>query len=164
MKKTQIIHYEISEEKNMKINEAWVPYCETIEKFRNDTAFNKLKNVFKQTFLADLNEQDLFLDDIAYGQSCGFVGTHPKELLQIGEFVKNRDRNSLLKWLQSTNTEKQLYAVYGFSLLKKLKIKPNAQERKIIKAVLKKKGTVRFCYACVYSKREIRSAAKAFRF
>jgi hypothetical protein len=84
--------------------------------------------------------------------------------MKLEHFVEKKDRTSLLKWLQSTNVETQLYAVEGFYKLKKAGYQIKESELHYIRNVLKKKGTVRTCTGCLYGRNEIQKIAKHFEF
>jgi hypothetical protein len=76
-----------------------------------------------------LNEKELFIDTIYYGKKCGHNGiVVPNEQKVIDIWVNNVDTINLYKWLQSTNAEKQIYAVQRF---KSLLIKGHSIDDKI---------------------------------
>ena len=160
----EIIYYNISEAKRDIEKGNFALPSPSIYKYKNDTVFRKLKTAFKKTYGANLNEKELFNEDIVYGESCGLVGTPPKKKTEIDYIVKNRNRTDLLKWLQSTNTETQIYAIDGYYQLKELGIILTAQELRIIKIVMLKKGNMLSCGGCIYSTEEIRRIVKDFKF
>jgi len=160
----EIIYYNISEAKRDMENGNFAAPNPSIYKYKNDTAYTNLKTSFKKTYGANLNEKELFREDIVYGGACGIVGTPPKKKTEIDYIVKNRNRTDLFKWLQSTNTETQIYAINGYYQLKELGIKLTAQELRIIKIVMNKKGSILSCGGCMYSNEEISSAVKEFKF
>lgn len=162
--KSTIIYYELSEEKNKKILNEWKSYYDPIKKFKDNKDFDKLKKSFKNTFQSDLNEKELFIYDYVYGNRCGIVGTQPKGRQQIYEWIDNKDKTALIKWLKSTNTEKQVYAVEGLFQLRKAGVKLTDEELKIINFVFSKKGTVYTCSGCIHSRRNINDVIKEFKF
>jgi hypothetical protein len=160
----QIAYYELSEQKNKKVVDNWKPYYETIDKFRDDSAYNDFRKSFQTIFQTDIDESELFVEDFVYGQHCGYAGINPEGQQQIDEFVKNKNKDILLKWLQSTNTEKQIYAIDGLHQLKNLGVKLEGQELKMIQFVMNKNGTMHVCSGCMYSQQEISHVTKKFKF
>lgn len=96
-----------------------------------------------------------FVDDVRYGRGCGFAGVDPPERKKLKTLIDNKDTKTLLLWLRSPVTEKQLYAVEGFTELEKkgYKIAPSTQ--KAIDFIKTKKGTTKVCNGCIYSDVEI---------
>lgn len=113
-----IIYYDLSEKRNRKVKKEWVPYYDTLDYYKNDSFFSILRQSFHNSFKAELNVKELFIDDLVYGHACGIIGEDPKEKLIIDNLVENKNKVELFKWLQSTNFEKQLYAVDGLYQLK----------------------------------------------
>jgi len=161
--KTQIAFYELSEEKNKKIGNNWEPFYDTIDKFKDEKLYDSLKNSFKSIFQTELNENELFMTDFVYGEHCGIAGVNPKGRQQINQWVTNKNKTELLKWLKSTNTEKQIYAVDGLCQLKKAGTKLTDVEMKMINFVTKKSGTIYVCSGCMHSQDEIRNVTKKFK-
>ena len=161
--KTNIAYYELSEKKNKKVGNDWEPYYETIDNFKNDSAFSNFKSSFKNLYQLDLNEKELFVTDFVYGPHCGLVGTNPKGRQQIDEWVKAKNKTEILKWLKSPNTEKQVYAVDGLYQLKKAGVSLTKDEVKIINFVCNKNGTMYVCSGCIHSRQDIRSVTKEFK-
>jgi len=93
----------------------------------------------------------------------GFAGVNPDGRQQIDQWVRNKNKNALLNWLKSTNTEKQIYAVDGLSQLKKLGVKIADEELLIMKFVTTKSGTIRVCSGCIYSPDDIGVATAELR-
>lgn len=158
--KTTIAYYELSEKKNKKVCYNWETYYETIDKFKDSKAFDNLKAAFKYIFQSDLNEDELFVIDFVYGSNCGFAGVNPKGRQLINNWVAEKNKAELLKWLKSTNTEKQLYAVDGLLQLKKSGVKLTDDEEKIINFICNKNGTMHICSGCMHSLQNIRSVTK----
>lgn len=165
---SKIIYYEYNIQKNKKVkyewsdSYTWEPYYVTIEQFKNDIEFELLKDKFKKVFYSDLNENELFIIHYVYGENCGIAGVNSSERIQLNNFVFKKDKNSILKWLKSTNAEKQIYAVEGILKLKELGINLNKAELEMIKYIINKKGTIRMCSGCVYFDMEISKIAKRF--
>ncbi|THU39297.1 hypothetical protein FAM09_12350 [Niastella caeni] len=117
----------------------------------SDTArLAALKARFQKNFFAPLNEKELFVDSIFYGIKCGRYKQEriTVQQAQIRDWVKNRDTTNLFTWLQSTNTEKQVYAVQGFHSLTLMGVKISDKAKKLIEIILKKKGTINTCGSC----------------
>jgi hypothetical protein len=161
--KTTIVYYKLSEKKNKKVGTDWKSYYELIDNFKDDKAFEKVKSTFKSTFQSDLNENELFVTDFVYGSHCGFAGVNPKGRQQIDNWVAEKNKAELLKWLKSANTEKQVYAVDGLLQLKKSGIKLTDKEKKIIKFICSKNGTLYVCSGCMYNPQDIGSVTKRFK-
>jgi len=128
--------------------------------YKNDTAFVLLCNTFKSMFNMPLNMNELFVEDFTYGRQCGIGGVNPKPRQQMEEFVTNNNKDSLIRWLQSTNTEKQIYAVEGLYELNKLGIQLTSQEKQMTAYVKAKKGTINHCSGCMHFNIEIFEAMK----
>jgi hypothetical protein len=161
--KTTIAYYELSEKKNKKVGDNWEPYYEPIDNFKDSKAFDNLKATFKDIFQSDLNENELFVIDFVYGSHCGFAGVNPKGRQQIDNWVAEKNKAELLKWLKSTNTEKQVYAVDGLLQLKKSGVKLTDEEVKIINFICSKNGTMYVCSGCIHSRQDISSVTKNFK-
>jgi hypothetical protein len=159
-----IVYYELSEEKNKKVGNDWESYYDPINKFKDKKLFDSLQNSFKRIFQSTLNENELFITDFVYGKHCGLAGVDTKGRQQIDEWVTNKNKTELLKWLKSTNTEKQIYAVDGLYQLKKVGTKLTSEEMKMINFVTKKSGTIYVCSGCIHSQDDIISVTKEFKF
>lgn len=162
--KTQIVSYELSEQKYRKVADQWESYDDPIARFRDEPLFEDLKYSFMALFHAELNEKDLFSNELVYGEHCGFAGTYPEGRYQIIQFVKNGNKEELLKWLQSANSEKQVYAVDGLFQLYKQGMKPTEEELKMIAFVMHKSGNIRVCHGCMHTKDEIKTVLAKFNF
>ncbi|RBA29315.1 hypothetical protein [Flavobacterium tibetense] len=161
-----IIHYEFSEQKNKKVKSdwsdsyIWKPYYVLIERFKNEKKLNNLKTTFKNNFQAELNEKELFLKDYTYGENCGVGAMNSKERIELNDFVVKNNKNSILNWLKSTNSEKQLYAVEGILKLIKSGSQFSKQELDLFRKVTDKKGTIKVCHGCIYSTQEVSEIIK----
>ena len=164
-----IFYYDYTIQKNKKVkyewsdSYSWEPYYVTIEQFKNDEAFESLKEKFKKAFYSDLNESELFITDYVYGENCGVAAMNSNERTQLNDFVTKKDKNSMLKWLKSANTEKQMYAVEGLLKLEKSGVNLSKTELEIINYIAHKKGTIRMCSGCTYFDMEISKLAKRFK-
>ena len=137
---------------------------DTVYHFRDSAEITELKNKFQQVYMASLNEDELFTDTIYYGQQCGHGRNAPltPQQIQIRDWVKRKDSTNLLKWLQSTITEKQVFAVQGFNSLAQMGIRINPEIKRLIEYVLKKKGTINTCGVCDANRTTIASIAQSF--
>jgi hypothetical protein len=72
--KTHITYYALSEKKNKKVGNDWVPYDDPIDTFKDEKLFDSLKTSFKHIYGASLNEKELFIADFVFGEHCGFAG------------------------------------------------------------------------------------------
>ena len=158
-----IAYYELSEMKYKKVgDDEWDPYYEFIEKYKDEKAFSKLSASFKEAYQADLNEKELFVTDFVYGEACGFSGTDPVGRRQVDKWVLEKNKPELLRWLKSTNTEKQVYAVDGLLQLRKRGMKLADNEMSVMKCIIKKRGTINACSGCTYYNGDIKIVAKNF--
>ena len=160
----RIIYYELSEKRNKKINKEWVPYYDTLDYYKNDDLFDLLRQSFIKSFDGELNETELFIDDLVYGQACGIIGEDPKEKMIIDNLVATKNKEELFRWLKSTNFEKQIYAVDGLFQLKGGGETFSSEEIEIINKVLCKKGTIFHCRGCVHSWKDVRMVTYKFKF
>lgn len=137
-----------------------------VSRFTDQKAYDTLKSIFARTFDAPLNEKESFIDSIAYGSICGHYppGQVPKEKKLVDQWAAAKDRSSLLKWLQSTNTEKQLYAVWGFWGLYQRRVALTAREKEMLDVVMKKKGNIRTCGPCDLRLVDISEIVKIYHF
>lgn len=163
MNKT-IIYYDLSEKRNKKVKKEWVPYYDSLDYYINDSLFNLLRQSFFKSFDGELNETELFTDDLVYGQACGIIGEDPKEKLIVDDLVATKNKDELFKWIKSTNFEKQIYGVDGLFQLKETEVTFKPEELRIIKNVLNKKGTIFNCRGCVHSWKDVRMVTYKFKF
>jgi hypothetical protein len=158
-----IIYFDLLEVKSKKVSNEWVPDYVSSDTYKNDNLFTDLNTAFKKTFRAELNFSELFNLTIVYSDGgCGYGGRLRKEKMQIDELVLNNDRLGLQKWLSSSNTETQLYAVDGFYHLQKNGALLTPVELEMINAVQQKKGTVQTCSGCSFGLDQISSVCKRF--
>jgi hypothetical protein len=124
---------------------------ETIDSFKDNTAYSLFENSFRQTFGDTLNHGDLFLTDIVYGSHCGLGGVNPEFMEQLNLLLLDENVDVIRHWLKSANAEKQLYAIYGYRILVNQGYNLTDEEKRIISIVEQKKGTVYTCMGCLYS-------------
>lgn len=160
-----IIYFHLESKEMKGFPETFDTSSDTTYNFRDSQMMNALKLKFRQTFFAPLNEKELFIDTIYYGKKCGIKGVViPNEQKVIDLWVNNRDTINLCKWLQSTNTEKQVYAVQGFNALLVNGITICAATKQLIKKIIHKNGVINTCYPCDSNLSEIQDICKAFKF
>lgn len=159
-----ILYYELSEQKYNQKDDDWIPHYKTICNFKNDSLYTILKTSFKSIFSTDLDTTELFLTDIVFGNRCGMAGIAPKERQDIDNLVDKKDKKSILKWLKSANSEKQVYAIDGLYQLKLKGIKLTRKELEMIKFIKAKQGTINICSGCIHSRQEMRSMTNRFKF
>jgi hypothetical protein len=162
--KNEIIYYELSKDIRKKLKDRWSENYILISEYKNDTAFRHLNVSFKLIYKVDLDEKELFNQDIIYGAACGRAGVDPQEKTKVSEFVENNDKESLIKWLQSPNSERQIYAISGLYYLNKKGTQLNSDELLMINFVKNKKGTIKVCFGCTHYTQTIQEATKQFTF
>jgi len=160
----KIVRFEFSEVDPYAIRDMGCIYSQRkLLSFCNKKLYWLLKQQFEHEFYAPLNESELFADCIVYGDNCGMAPIDPPERIKIDSFVNTHSSDSLLDWLQSTNTEMQMYAVDGLLQLKQKGIALNYLERKLIRKILSKKGTVYTCFGCIYNSEKIVRIKESFK-
>lgn len=130
------------------------------EEYKKRFEYDMLNSKFRNVFFIDLNLNELFLTDIVYGEGCGIGFEPPQERLIMSLLVTYKNINEMRRWLQSSNVEKQIYALYGFYELNKKGYKPFINDRKMIESILNKKGDLNFCYSCEYIIERIEDVVK----
>ncbi|MDJ1483396.1 hypothetical protein QNI16_23050 [Cytophagaceae bacterium YF14B1] len=161
-----LCYYELSKRKDTLVGGQKEHYYETITRYRNDSTYQLFRNEFQTLFQTKIDEHELFDEESVYEEGCGPVGWPSEWEEKIRHFVKNKETDSLMVWLHSINTEKQLYALKGLSQLKKKdRLHLTAHEKKIIRFIKYKKGTVRYCKGCVFGPPpSVRRIARKFHF
>ncbi|MCF1716705.1 hypothetical protein L0U88_18835 [Flavihumibacter sp. RY-1] len=138
---------------------------DTTYQFSDQIKMNDLKKKFKEDYKAALVEEELFIDTIAVGIKCGhYPGETTKEQTQILKWVQAKDSISLFQWLQSVNSEKQVYAVKGLYYLSLKGITISEEKKRIVEKIRRKKGTIYTCIPCDASKSPIQEVLKPFMF
>jgi len=132
--------------------------------YKSERGFSEMKKMFRNVYSANLNEDEMFEKRIVYGYACSITGEDPKERKYINSLVKRRNVAELRKWLQSTNTEKQMYAVDAFCHLKQKGYKIGKNDLKLIHCILSKEGNIYVCRGCIYSSEDIKSFKDMFDF
>jgi hypothetical protein len=117
-----------------------------IDTFIDVSKYNALKTEFRKVYEADLNETDLWTFKIV-GQFCGLRITleNIKDYDEMNSLVNSNKRDSLLKWLQSANLEKQMFGLWGYNILIQKQMTLSTLELKLIKVVMTKKAKGNVC-------------------
>jgi len=160
----RIVFYNLGLSKKEESNGKWKNYLQSIIIFKNNELYDSLANSFKMIFNSALDSNDLFLNEFMYGHSCGFGGhIKPFGREKLNEWVKQKNKTELLSWLTSANTEKQFYAIEGLLRLRKEDFILTEFEKKIIKFIIKKEGTIQTCNGCTFGTEPIKSYKKFFK-
>ncbi len=160
----EIVHYYFGEKRSKKIKKEWVPYYDTLAHFRNDSLYTLLLSSFQNTYGGELKESELFVDNIAYGHSCGNGGMDPQEKVTIDRLAEANNKEELFNWLRSTNFEKQIYGLEGLYTLKEKGTVFTNEELRLIKTVLMKRGTIYSCRGCVFRWTDVLRVTYRFKF
>lgn len=122
---------------------------DTTYRFIDEIKMKELKKRFVLEYKANLNEADLFIDTIAVGTKCGhYPGFFTKEHDQITKWVQEKDTLNIYTWLQSANSEKQVFAVKGLFYLLQRGVQISDEKRTIARRIRQKKGTIYTCIPC----------------
>lgn len=156
----KIIFYDVSEQKNKKVKGKWEPYYQLMQLFSEQSEIIKLKQQFKNVFHQIMNERELFVSDFIFGSNCGADGSPTNGFTIVNTLVEKKDKNSLIKCLQSTNTEMQLYGYAGIMQLKNSGINISSSEQKMMNIIAAKKGVVNTCSGCSRQTETIKSVVK----
>lgn len=161
----QIIFYnyeEIHSRLDTSINE-WKTISSIKDSLYDKSSMSLLNKAYERNFNAPINEKEIF-NSVVYGKACGYSGAPPENGKLMEEFIMKKDKESLLNWLKSTITEKQIYAVEGLYRLKKDSLKLTSDEIRIIKNVIIKKGKISTCDGCDVENSEISDIVKDWKF
>lgn len=135
---------------------------DTLASFQSDTELVELNLAFREIFKTDINMNDFFQTNCSFGYRCGFIGSPVSELEYINSLVATNDKNAIRAWLTSPNTEKQVFAVYGFVALKNKGLIITEEEKKIIQFIIGKQGTMLVCSGCFFMSSEIAKVTESF--
>jgi len=159
-KKNSIVFYEVAEQKNKKKGDEWIPYHELLCLYKNEPELKKMKAEFNKNFHKKLNERELFVTDVVYGRHCGEVGVNPDGREMVDSLVARKDKETLVKYLQFTNTEVQLYGYDGLTQLKDQGVQLTEREKRMMKLIASKSGAVNTCSGCLYMTNSIQDEIK----
>jgi LPXTG-motif cell wall-anchored protein len=138
----------------------WTSYDSTLAALKDPEQYAAFSDAFRSAYQADLEPNDLF-QKVVYGNACGITGEPTKEGRIMDSLVRNNDKMAILAWLQSANTEKQLYGFSGILSLMKTGYLPTAQETKLMRLIGQKKGMVHTCGGCLLSADSIKNVIAA---
>lgn len=95
--------------------------------------------------LADENMSPL--NNFVFGTGCGWEGPLPQKGMEMLEYVKKGDDETLVKWLKSMNPAIQSYAVMGLHFMKKKgkEVKLKRKDEKLLEYVKNKKTIIDYC-------------------
>jgi hypothetical protein len=147
---------------NILIKSKAIIYCKLVEiirssektiiEERNEELYLKLKTAFQKTYNLNLNEHELFLTNVVFGENYGIVGGNPNPV------IRKHDLEKIRKALRSANAEMQVYAILELKKLEQKGYKVTDQEQKFIQIVKQKKGSVATCSGCIYMPKSIKDA------
>jgi hypothetical protein len=148
-KEGDVAYYKVIKLKNIKSNGEWVP-TEIVLKEDSNSAFQQIKTDFKKVYSQPLNFEELFVTDIVYGSHCGFAGMEPEYRIKMNALVESKDTKTLIRWLNSTTVEIQLYAIDGILSLKASGKEFDQKVLDLIELIEKKEGTAYTCSGCIH--------------
>ena len=147
--KNDIVYFELESKEMKNFPKNFEITSDTTYRFADEIKMVDLAKRFELEYKTRLNEADLFIDTIAVGTTCGhYPGTSTSQHEQIEEWVANKDTASLFNWLQSVNSEKQVYAVKGLYRLSGNGLNISEEKIAIARRVRRKKGTINTCIPC----------------
>lgn len=124
---------------------------ELADNFMNKPVYWQFQQSFRQVYAADVKWTDLFLTDIEFGDNCGFAGMSPGQMVRLQSVLAQKEADSIRSWLQSANTETQLYAIVGLRIMQLYGYRLTAAEKRMVASVRTKKGKVNTCSGCMVS-------------
>jgi len=144
-----IIFFELESKEMKDFPKSFETTTDTTFRFIDNVKMAEFEKKFELEYKAKLNKADLFIDTISVGTKCGrYPGFFTKQHEQVEVWVLNKDTTSLYSWLQSANSEKQVYAVKGLYHLSVNGLKINGEKLVITRRVRQKKGTIYTCIPC----------------
>ena len=163
----KIVYYDLRDERN-----SYFYYSSNLSKYLapiklysfNKTLYDNLLTDFKADYDTDFDLKEFFKIGITYGDECGIGGTKLPEMKTIDSLVERNDKDSLSKWLHSSNTVKQIYGLCGLYKLKQKGIKVDKAEELLIKKIMDKKGIIQTCSGCTFEDMTIKEICKDFKF
>lgn len=141
-------------------NDNWKYFYSLIDSFNNSIQFADFKKAFSEGYRAELDENDLFITSIVYGNACGIGGQPPEFQLKLDALLENKDAHTIRKWLKSGNSEKQLFAIQGLRKMKGLGQELTPEDTRIIQLISKKNGLVNTCSGCIFSSDTIKKVVE----
>ncbi|WP_106520701.1 hypothetical protein [Taibaiella chishuiensis] len=123
--------------------------------YQDSVSYSLLHRSFRQTFGADIKASELLRDNIEFSHGCGFGSTPSDERVLMDTLIVHKDKAAILSWLQSANTERQLYGLDASYQLKRQGLPITRFEQDLIKKISAKKGTINSCAAYRHGRPEI---------
>lgn len=162
-KRNRIFFYQVAEERCKDYEDSSVCYFHPLEQDTSEKQWQAMNTTFKRFFGVAIDTADLFLQDFPFGYRCDFTAsdTHGKEFMD--SMTLQRNKAAILQWLHSPNTEKQLFAAFALRKLNKQGVALSRKERKQIRFVLKKRGTIYFCSYCLYGAESSRKITRFYK-
>lgn len=157
-----IFYYQVCEKQCDTSYEAEDCYFKPLYEFRDPKVYSRMQQSFWSFFGSDIDTSELFLINFPFGILCGMGGTVTEGKQAIDSMLRLKDRAGILNWLHSPNTEKQLYATFGLLELEKQGVSLSRSERKKIRFVFRKKGSINICSFCLYGIAPIREALQLY--
>jgi hypothetical protein len=154
-----IFYYDYCVTKYNEKDRAPQAFEDTLALLKNIQAYADFKNVYVTTFHDTLNEKELFTTEV-YGQGCGLVEEVPEGQVQLDSLLANNNIEGIRRWLKSPIAERQLYAIYGYRILKGAGYTLTEEEASLLKMVQQKKTTVETCGGCIFGHASFRSMVK----
>lgn len=159
-----IVKHILSEQKILNVDSIKLLQSIPIYSNRNDSLFHKLETGFLSLYKQPLDEDELFVINNRYATGCGYDGDKPRKRIALEFLVRNKDTIQLYKWLTSTNTETQLYAVEGIYRLSKSGYFFSKDITIMIEYVKAKKGTALTCNGCMTYYEKVSNLTKDYSF
>ncbi len=148
-KNNRIIYFNLETKEIKDFPKNYNVTTDTTYHFADAAGMSGLKNRFETEYKTSLSVEDLFIDTIAVGTACGMApAVTTSQYAQILNWVQAKDTASIFTWLQSVNTEKQVYAVKGLHHLKSIGLQIGEEKRSMARMVIRKKGTIFTCILC----------------
>lgn len=162
-KKDRIFYYQVDGEQCTGSVDEEVCTFNPLENYREEKQWLQMQKAFKNFFGPALDTTELFLKDFPFGYRCDLVGSYTPGKEFTDSMIRQQNKIAINQWLRSPNTEKQLFAAFALRKLKQQGLPLNRQERKQIRFVLKKRGTIYFCSYCIYGEESSRKITRFYR-
>jgi len=144
-KNNKICFYEISKTNGIFSEKV----TENIIRKSTTKKLNVLNEIYKKVYKSEMDFKGLFQTNIVYGSHCGSAGVNPIYKTKLDKLIKERDIVTLIKWLKSSTTEIQLYAIEGiFELKDQMNIDKEIFD--LITIIENKKGNAYVCLGCIH--------------
>lgn len=162
-KKDRIFYYQVDGEQCTGSGDKEVCAFRPLENYREEKQWLQMQKAFKDFFGLSLDTTALFLKDFPFGYRCDFAGSNTPGKEFTDSMIRQQNKIAINQWLHSPNTEKQLFAAFALRKLEKQGLSLARSERKKIRFVFRKKGTIHFCSFCIYETEPIRKIVKFYK-